>query len=85
MIIFEKGGKYRYRIAVTGFKVVSKERIKCLRMGFAENVCSLNTKTDLTHHSYLVLFEDVDVILQLNDLFLYFLKDSLHLIVTTFI
>jgi len=54
-------------------------------MGFAENGCSLNTNIDLTHYTYLVLFEDVDVILQLNELFLYFLKNSLLVIVTTFI
>ena len=38
-------------------------------------------KTDLTRHSRLVPFEDVDVILQSSELFLYFLKNSFNLLV----
>lgn len=39
-----------------------------------------NTNTVLTLHSRLVPFEDVDVILQLSELFLHFLKNSFNLL-----
>ena len=38
-------------------------------------------KKDLTLHSRLVPFEDVDVVLQLSELFLHFLKNSFNLLV----
>ena len=60
---------------MTGFIVVTSNRRKLLRNS------SLSTKTDLTLHSRLVPFEDVDVILQLSELFLHSLKNRFNFLV----